>query len=69
MYIIRFGPNCLHSFIPGDASPFLSLTPQNAYNMLATSTINKALTLDTRFQYGISQYKMIFLYNIDKETH
>jgi len=28
---------------------------QNAYNMLATGTIYKALALDTRFWYGISQ--------------
>jgi len=28
-------------FVPGDVSPSLSLTPQNAYNMLATSTTNK----------------------------
>jgi hypothetical protein len=69
LYIVHFGPYCPHGFVPDDASPLLSLTPQNAYNMLATSTINKTLTLDTRFQCGISQYEMIFLYNIDKETH
>jgi len=41
LYIVRFGPYYPHGFVPGDASPLLSLTPQNAYNMLATSTTNK----------------------------
>jgi len=41
-YIVHFGPYCPHGFVLGDASPLLSLTPQNMYNMLATSTANKA---------------------------
>jgi hypothetical protein len=41
LYIVRFGPYCPHDFVPSDASPLLSLTPQNVYNMLATSTTNK----------------------------
>jgi len=41
-YIVRFGSYNPHGFVLGDASPLLSLTPQNAYNMLATSTTNKA---------------------------
>jgi len=41
-YIIPFGPYCPHGFVFGDASPLLSLTPQNTYNMLVTSTTNKA---------------------------
>jgi len=41
-YIVRFGPYRHHGFIPSDASPLLSLTPQNAYDKLATSTLNKA---------------------------
>jgi hypothetical protein len=40
-YIVHFGPYRFHAFVLGDASPFLSLMPQNAYNMLATSTNNK----------------------------
>ena len=41
LYIVRFRPYRPHGFVSGDASPLLSLTPQNAYNMLATSTTNK----------------------------
>jgi hypothetical protein len=41
-YIIRFGPYHPHGFVFGDASPLLNLTPQNTYNMLVTSTTNKA---------------------------
>jgi hypothetical protein len=41
-YIVRFGPYRPHGFVPGDASPHLSLMPQNAYDKLATSTLNKA---------------------------
>jgi len=37
-YIVHFGPYCPHDFVHGDASPHLSLTPQNAYDKLATST-------------------------------
>jgi hypothetical protein len=57
LYIVYFEPYCSHGFVLGDASPLLSLTPKNAYNMLATSTTNKALALalDARFQCGISQ--------------
>ena len=55
LYIVYFGPYCSHGFVLGDASPLLSLTPKNAYNMLATSTTNKALALDARFRCGISQ--------------
>jgi len=40
--IVRFGPYSPYGFVPGDASPLLSLTPQNAYDKLATSTTNKA---------------------------
>jgi len=40
-YIVCFGLYCPHGFVPGDASPLLSLTPQKTYNMLATNTINK----------------------------
>ena len=41
-YIVRFGPYRPHGFVPSDASPHLSLMPQNAYDKLATSTLNKA---------------------------
>ena len=40
-YIVRFGHYCPHGFVPSDASPPLSLTPQNVYDKLATSTLNK----------------------------
>lgn len=40
-YIVRFEPYRPHSFIPGDASSFLNLTPQNTYNKLVISTTNK----------------------------
>jgi hypothetical protein len=56
LYIARFGPYRPHGFVHGDASPLLSLTPQNAYNMLATSTTNKALALDACFRYEISHW-------------
>jgi len=41
-YIVRFRPYRPHSFVSSDASSFLSLTPQNAYDKLATNTLNKA---------------------------
>jgi hypothetical protein len=41
LYIICFESYYPHGFVPDDASSLLSLTPQNAYNMLATSIINK----------------------------
>ena len=40
-YIVRFGSYRPHGFVLGDASPLMCLTPQNAYNMLATSITNK----------------------------
>jgi hypothetical protein len=54
LYIVRFGPYRPHGFVIGDASLLLSLTPQNMYNILATSTTNKALALDARFRCEIS---------------
>jgi len=42
LYIVHFGPYRPYSFVPSNASQLLSLTPQNAYNMLATSATNKA---------------------------
>ena len=41
LYIVRFGPYYPHGFVPGDASLFLSLTSQNAYDKLTTNTLNK----------------------------
>jgi hypothetical protein len=41
-YIIRLESYYPHGFVPGDASPLLSLTSQNAYDKLATSTTNNA---------------------------
>ena len=55
LYIVRFESYRPHGFVFGDASSLISLTPQNKYNMLVTSTINKAMTLDARFQCGILQ--------------
>ena len=55
LYIVRFGPYRPHSFVPGDASPLLSLTPQNAYNMLATSTTNKTSYQTLTRRCGILQ--------------
>ena len=57
LYIVRFGPYRLHGFVPGDASLILSLTPQNAYIMLATSTTNKASYQILTRQYEILQYQ------------
>jgi len=53
LYIVRFGPYRPHVFVLVDASPLLSLTPQNAYNRSVTSTTHKALALDTRFRCEI----------------
>jgi hypothetical protein len=55
LYIVRFEPYRPHGFVFGDASPLISLTLQNTYNMLATSTTNKAMTMDACFRCGISQ--------------
>jgi hypothetical protein len=54
-YIVRFGPYCPHGFVCGDASPLLSLTPQNAYDKLTTSTTNKARNQLLTRRYGILQ--------------
>jgi hypothetical protein len=54
-YIVRFGPYRPHGFVPGDASPLLSLTPQNAYDKLATSTLNKASYHSLTRRCGILQ--------------
>jgi hypothetical protein len=53
--IVRFGPYRHHVFVLGDASPLLSLTPQNVYNRSVASTTHKAPSLDARFRCGISQ--------------
>jgi len=55
LYLVRFGPCRPHGFVPDDASPLLSLTPQNAYNMLATSTTNKASYQTLTRRCGILQ--------------
>ena len=54
-YIIRFGPYRPHGFVPGDVSPLLSLTPQNAYDKLATNTLNKASYQSLTRRCGILQ--------------
>jgi hypothetical protein len=55
LYIVRFGSYRPHDFVIGDASSLLSMTSQNVYNILVTSTTNKVLILDARFWYEISQ--------------
>jgi hypothetical protein len=42
LYIVCFGSYRPYGFLPSDANPLLSLTAQNAYNMLTISTTNKA---------------------------
>jgi hypothetical protein len=54
-YIVRFGPYRPHGFVPSDASPLLSLTPQNAYDKLATNTLNKASYQSLTRRCGIWQ--------------
>jgi len=53
LYIVCFGPYRPHSFVLDDASPLLSLTPQNTYNMLATSTTNKVSYQTLTYRCGI----------------
>jgi hypothetical protein len=55
-YIVRFRPYHPHSFVPGDASPFLNLTPQNAYDKSTTSTLNKASYHSLTCRCGILQH-------------
>jgi len=55
LYIIRFGPYHPHGFVPDNASPLRSLTLQNAYNMLATSTTNKVSYQTLTRRCGILQ--------------
>ena len=52
-YIVHFEPYRPYGFVLGEASPLLSLTPQIAYNMLATSTTNKASYQTLTRRYGI----------------
>jgi hypothetical protein len=54
-YIIHFGPYRPHDFVPGDVSPLLSLTSQNAYNKLATSILNKVSYHSLTRRCGILQ--------------
>jgi len=54
-YIVRFGPYRPYCFIPGDMGPLLSLTPQNAYDKLATSTLNKTSYHSLTRRCGILQ--------------
>jgi hypothetical protein len=54
-YIVRFGPYCPHSFVPGDASPLLNLAPPNVYDKLATNTLNKDNYHSLTCQCGILQ--------------
>jgi len=54
-YIVRFGPYRPHGFVPGDASPLLSLTSQNTHDKLATSTLNKASYHSLTRRCGILQ--------------
>ena len=56
LYIVCFRPYRPHSFVLGDASPLLSLMPQNAYNMLATSITNKASYQTLICRCGILQF-------------
>ena len=55
-YIVRFGPYRPHGFVPGDASPHLSLTSQNAFDKLAISTLNKANYQSLTRRCGTWQY-------------
>jgi hypothetical protein len=61
LYIFRFGPYRPHDFVPGDAGPLLSLTPQNTYNMLATSTTNKASYQTLTRRCGILQILSVYI--------
>jgi hypothetical protein len=63
LYIVRLGPYRPHGLVPGDVSSLLSLTSQNAYNMLATNTTNKASyqTL-TRLCKILSLWQFFLLY-------
>jgi hypothetical protein len=56
LYIVRFRPYRPHGFVPGDAIHLPSLTPQNAYNMLATNTIN-----NVSYQILIRQYEILHI--------
>jgi hypothetical protein len=37
-YIVHFGSYSPHGFVPGDTSPFFSLTPQNGYSSVVGPT-------------------------------
>jgi hypothetical protein len=54
-YIVRFELYHPHGFIPIDVSPLLSLTPQNAYDKSAISTLNKANYHSLTHRCGILQ--------------
>jgi len=63
-YIVRFELCRFHDFVPGDASPFLSLTPQKIYDKLTTSsTLNKVSYHSLTHRCGILQ-----LYLLNKKT-
>jgi len=55
-YIVRFEPYRPHGFVSEDASSLLSLTPQNAYDKLATSTLNKVSYHSLTRRCGILHY-------------
>ena len=54
-YIVHFEPYRPHGSVPGDASPLLSLTPQNTYDKLATNILNKASYHSLTRRCGILQ--------------
>ena len=74
-YIVRFGPYRPHGFVPGDASSLVSLMPQNAYDKLATSTLNKVSYHSLTRRCGILQCNVntekniyIYIYNVFMHT-
>ena len=74
-YIVRFGPYRPQGFVPCDASSLVSLMPQNAYDKLATSTLNKVSYHSLTRRCGILQCNVntekniyIYIYNVFMHT-
>ena len=61
--IVRFGPYCPHGFVPGNASLLLSLTSQNAFNMLEPTLLIRPITQPSPADVG-SHNKNKLMYDI-----
>ena len=59
--IVRFGPYRPHGFVPGDASPLLGLTSQNAFNMLEPALLIRPATQPSPADVGSHTTSILYV--------